>query len=81
MATIADCAKAIEGLSGPNGAEQTQQLLQLTEAAIQQNPRTADGLSPPKLVQPKPWVRQNNVNDDRRQTRSMTHKRTVFRGC
>ena len=51
-----------------------QQLLQLTEAALQQNPRTADGPSPPTLVQPEPWADQDNVSDDRRQTRLMTQQ-------
>ena len=74
IAAIADCARAIKGLSGPNGAEQMQQLLQLTEAALQQNPRTADGSSPPTLVQPKSWADQENVSDDRRQTRLMTQQ-------
>ena len=34
MAAIADCARAIKRLGGPNGAEQMQQLLQLPETAI-----------------------------------------------
>ena len=38
MNAIAECAKAIKDITSPNGAEEMQQLVELTEQAIHQHP-------------------------------------------
>ena len=71
MAAITDYAKAIKGLSGKDGAEQMQQLLQLTGAAVQQVHSISARPAAQTLAPPDPWINQSCANDDRRQTRSM----------
>jgi hypothetical protein len=70
MAAIADCARTIKDVGIDNGSDEMQQLLQLTEKAIQRDPTIAEkaAASTPSV----PRVPSGKSNDDQRQTRSMS---------
>lgn len=71
MQAIADCAKAIKNISGSKGSDEMQQLVRLTERAINQNPSIAKAMEPTMTTKRRPPSATPN-NEDQRQTRSMT---------
>ena len=67
MARIVDCAKAIKGIGNSNGAKESQQLLHLTEAVVQQELTIVTRILPTVA----PWVNPTHSDDNCRQIRSM----------
>ena len=71
MAAIADCSKAIKNLGNGNGDEETRQLIQITERAMQS--KTSNAKSTPITTGvPASLSVPLYTNNDTRQTRSMT---------